>query len=152
MAVTIRDACRAPQTSILAQHEADETRSGSGDGLPVGAYVTRGQSIKKEKGSREKGEGSDAGGRGGCEGRGGAKLNARHDRGDRQRRTGERNNKQRGGRGGSGRVKGPQEEEGEEEEATHWKKGGGQPMETVRVAKWGQTREGRGKRPGTEEV
>lgn len=62
MAVTIRDACRAPQTSILAQHEADETRSGSGDGLPVGAYVTRGQSIKKEKGSREKGEGSDAGG------------------------------------------------------------------------------------------
>lgn len=57
MAVTNRDACRAPQTSILAQHEADETGSGSGDGLPVGAYVTRGQSIKREKGSRKKGKG-----------------------------------------------------------------------------------------------
>lgn len=94
MAVTNRDACRAPQTSILARHEADETRSGSGDGLPVGAYVTRGQSIKREKGSRKNGEGSDAGGAGCCEGGGGAKLNARHDQGDRQRRTGERNNKQ----------------------------------------------------------
>lgn len=57
MAVTNREACRAPQTSILAQHEADETGSGSGDGLPVGAYVTRGQSIKREKGSRKKGRG-----------------------------------------------------------------------------------------------
>lgn len=55
MAVTNRDACRAPQTSILVQHEADETRSGSGDGLPVGAYVTRGQSIERGGGKKKGG-------------------------------------------------------------------------------------------------
>lgn len=59
--MTKRDACRAPQTSILAQHEADETRSGSGDALPVGAYVTRGQSTERKKGSKKIGERRDVG-------------------------------------------------------------------------------------------
>lgn len=74
MAATKRDACRAPQTSILAQHEADETRSGSGDGLPVGAYVTWGQSTEREKGSKTKRRGGMRGkGKGGV-GRGGTSL------------------------------------------------------------------------------
>lgn len=67
---TKRDACRAPQTSILVQHEADETRSGSGDGLPVGAYVTRGQSTRREKGRKKRRGGGGRGGPGVREGEG----------------------------------------------------------------------------------
>lgn len=119
--MTNRDACRAPQTSILAQHEADETRSGSGDGLPVGAYVTRGQSIKREKGSRKKGRGAMWVGWVVREKEGPTQDTIRET--DRDVRVREIINREVE-EVGSGRVKGPQEEEREEEEATHGKKGG----------------------------
>ncbi len=68
--MTKRDALRTLQTSILTQHEADKTRSGSEMGCPSEHMLHRDKAPERDKGVRQRGRRKG--------------VNARHDKRDKQ--------------------------------------------------------------------